>query len=140
MVFLGLGAGHNCGNPPDETTHCIGRGGRCRTRICRVRLVLPLAERVLEGYKTIMKDSCLGTSTPAPAGFCEPNRSRVAVAACASYSSSEVEKALTEILESLGGLSTFVRTGQTVLIKPNLFSTHPPLEERIARLRSMKPY
>jgi heat shock protein HtpX len=22
----------------------------------------------------------------------------------------------------------------------NLFSTHPPLEERIARLRSMKPY
>ena len=73
-----------------------------------------------------MNDSCLGISIPAPAGFSEPSRSRVAVAACASYSSSEVEKALAEILESLGGLSTFVRAGQTVLIKPNLFSTHPP--------------
>jgi uncharacterized protein (DUF362 family)/Pyruvate/2-oxoacid:ferredoxin oxidoreductase delta subunit len=73
-----------------------------------------------------MKDSCLGISIPAPAGFSESSHSRVAVAACASYSSSEVEKALAEILESLGGLSTFIRAGQTVLIKPNLFSTHPP--------------
>jgi heat shock protein HtpX len=28
-------------------------------------------------------------------------------------------------------------TGKSLM---NLFSTHPPLEERIARLRSMKPY
>ena len=28
-------------------------------------------------------------------------------------------------------------TGQSLM---NLFSTHPPIEERIARLRSMKPF
>jgi uncharacterized protein (DUF362 family)/Pyruvate/2-oxoacid:ferredoxin oxidoreductase delta subunit len=73
-----------------------------------------------------MKESPLGTFTPATAGFSEPTYSRVAIAACTSYSSWDVEKALTEILESLGGLATLVRAGQTVLIKPNLFSTHPP--------------
>jgi len=69
-----------------------------------------------------MKDNCPGISIPATA----ENRSRVAVAACSSYSSPEVERALAEILENLGGFSTFVRAGQTVLIKPNLFSVHEP--------------
>jgi uncharacterized protein (DUF362 family)/Pyruvate/2-oxoacid:ferredoxin oxidoreductase delta subunit len=34
--------------------------------------------------------------------------------------------ALTEALDILGGLTSFVKKGQTVLLKPNLFSPHPP--------------
>jgi uncharacterized protein (DUF362 family)/NAD-dependent dihydropyrimidine dehydrogenase PreA subunit len=56
----------------------------------------------------------------------EIDRSKVVVANCPSYSSSEVESALTEVVEAMGGLSSFVRPGQTVLVKPNLFSSHPP--------------
>jgi uncharacterized protein (DUF362 family)/NAD-dependent dihydropyrimidine dehydrogenase PreA subunit len=56
----------------------------------------------------------------------ETARSRVAVAACPSYSPADVETALAEIIESLGGLPAFVKAGQTVLVKPNLFSSHPP--------------
>jgi uncharacterized protein (DUF362 family)/Pyruvate/2-oxoacid:ferredoxin oxidoreductase delta subunit len=37
-----------------------------------------------------------------------------------------VEKALKEVLETLGGLAAFVQGGRTVLVKPNLFSAHPP--------------
>jgi uncharacterized protein (DUF362 family)/Pyruvate/2-oxoacid:ferredoxin oxidoreductase delta subunit len=33
---------------------------------------------------------------------------------------------LAEALESLGGLSSVVKPGQTVLVKPNLFTAHPP--------------
>jgi len=53
-------------------------------------------------------------------------RSRVAVAACPSYSPDEVEGALAETVEALGGVATFVKPGQTVLVKPNLFTAHPP--------------
>jgi len=53
-------------------------------------------------------------------------RSRVVVADCPSYSSGEVESALAEVVEAMGGMSSFVKPGQTVLIKPNLFSSHPP--------------
>jgi uncharacterized protein (DUF362 family)/Pyruvate/2-oxoacid:ferredoxin oxidoreductase delta subunit len=69
-----------------------------------------------------MKENLPEISTNAPAS----TRSRVAVAACASYLPAEVEIALAEILESLGGLSTFINAGQTVLVKPNLFSPHSP--------------
>ncbi|HWI57634.1 MAG TPA: DUF362 domain-containing protein [Bacillota bacterium] len=51
---------------------------------------------------------------------------RVAVAACGSYETANVAAALAEVIEALGGLSTFIQAGQTVLIKPNLFSAHPP--------------
>ena len=34
--------------------------------------------------------------------------------------------AVTEVVEALGGLSNFVKAGQTVLLKPNLFSPHLP--------------
>lgn len=53
-------------------------------------------------------------------------RSRVAVADCPSYSPGDVESALVEVDEAMGGLSSFIKTGQTVLLKPNLFSAHPP--------------
>ena len=56
----------------------------------------------------------------------EPAKSRVAVASCNSYSSPEIDKALVEIIEALGGISAFIKPGQTVLIKPNLFSAHLP--------------
>jgi len=53
-------------------------------------------------------------------------RSQVVVAACPSYSIFDVEGALAEALNALGGLTAFFKKGQTVLIKPNLFSAHPP--------------
>ncbi|MGD0058336.1 MAG: DUF362 domain-containing protein [Verrucomicrobiia bacterium] len=53
-------------------------------------------------------------------------RAVVAVAACASYECTTVSASVVELLTALGGLSTFVKPGQTVLIKPNLFSPHPP--------------
>ncbi len=54
------------------------------------------------------------------------NHSRVVVAKCSSYSPNMVSAALEEIIDGLGGISKFVRVGQTVLLKPNLFSLHPP--------------
>jgi uncharacterized protein (DUF362 family)/Pyruvate/2-oxoacid:ferredoxin oxidoreductase delta subunit len=56
----------------------------------------------------------------------DSSRSRVAVVSCSSYSATDVETALAEALDAVGGLPTFVRPGQTVLIKPNLFGPHPP--------------
>jgi uncharacterized protein (DUF362 family)/Pyruvate/2-oxoacid:ferredoxin oxidoreductase delta subunit len=56
----------------------------------------------------------------------ETGPSRVVVANCPSYSPVEMEKALSEVVEAMGGLSFFVKPGQTVLLKPNLFSAHPP--------------
>jgi uncharacterized protein (DUF362 family)/Pyruvate/2-oxoacid:ferredoxin oxidoreductase delta subunit len=53
-------------------------------------------------------------------------RSRVVVANCPSYSPSEVASALSEVVEAMDGLSAIIRPGQTVLLKPNLFSAHPP--------------
>jgi uncharacterized protein (DUF362 family)/NAD-dependent dihydropyrimidine dehydrogenase PreA subunit len=53
-------------------------------------------------------------------------RSQVVVASCSSYSPRDVEGAVAEALNALGGLTTVFRKGQTVLIKPNLFSAHPP--------------
>ena len=62
----------------------------------------------------------------APAEFHSANESRVAVARCPSYSPVEVSAALAEVIDALGGLSNFIKPGQTVLLKPNLFSLHPP--------------
>lgn len=55
-----------------------------------------------------------------------PGPSRVVVAACSSYSAADVENALNEIMQALGGLAAFITPGQTVLVKPNLFSPHAP--------------
>jgi len=61
-----------------------------------------------------------------PAAPAESARSRVAVAECPTYSPGDVEAALAEVLDGLGGPTAFVKVGQTVLLKPNLFSPHPP--------------
>jgi uncharacterized protein (DUF362 family)/Pyruvate/2-oxoacid:ferredoxin oxidoreductase delta subunit len=55
-----------------------------------------------------------------------PDRSRVVVATCPSYAATDVERALAETFAAIGGLEAFVKAGQTVLIKPNLFSPHAP--------------
>jgi uncharacterized protein (DUF362 family)/NAD-dependent dihydropyrimidine dehydrogenase PreA subunit len=67
-----------------------------------------------------------GRSSSTPLEVNQPGRSRVAVASCSSYSAADVESALAEAIGAIGGLSAFIKTGQTVLIKPNLFGTHPP--------------
>jgi uncharacterized protein (DUF362 family)/Pyruvate/2-oxoacid:ferredoxin oxidoreductase delta subunit len=69
-------------------------------------------------------DPAATASTPAAAP--DPGRSRVAVAACASYAPATVARALQEALAALGGMGAFVRAGQTVLIKPNLLSARAP--------------
>ena len=61
-----------------------------------------------------------------PADHDKSARSRVVVAACPSYSQTDVELALAETLAALGGMEAFVKAGQTVLLKPNLFSPHSP--------------
>lgn len=72
-----------------------------------------------------------------------PGPSRVVVVACSSYSAGDVDNALNEIMQSMGGLEAFITPGQTVLIKPNLFSphapedavtTHPELVRQVVRL------
>ena len=56
----------------------------------------------------------------------DDGRSRVVVTECGSYAADAVAAALDEAMQMLGGLSSFVKPGQTVLLKPNLFSAHPP--------------
>ena len=53
-------------------------------------------------------------------------QSRVVVANCPTYAPEDVEASLNEVVEALNGLSSFVKPGQTVLLKPNLFSAHAP--------------
>ena len=53
-------------------------------------------------------------------------RTRVALARCAGYERAEVERAVHEVLEPLGGIGRFVRPGASVLLKPNLLAGHPP--------------
>jgi uncharacterized protein (DUF362 family)/NAD-dependent dihydropyrimidine dehydrogenase PreA subunit len=52
--------------------------------------------------------------------------SKVVVAACPSYAADDVCAALREAMEALGGIGAWVKPGQTVLLKPNLFTAHPP--------------
>lgn len=68
-----------------------------------------------------------GAAAPSrPAAGAPPERVAVAVAECPSYDPVHVGAALAEALEAVGGLAGFVKPGQTVLVKPNLFSSHPP--------------
>ena len=62
--------------------------------------------------------------------------SRVSISRCARYDPEEVDRAVAEVLDHLGGLKSIVHPGQTVLLKPNLLSpkfadtaatTHPTL-------------
>lgn len=54
--------------------------------------------------------------------------STVVAAACPSYAPDDVGAALDEALAALGGLATFIRPGDTVLLKANLFRSRPPGE------------
>ncbi|MBT3377699.1 MAG: DUF362 domain-containing protein [Lentisphaerae bacterium] len=45
---------------------------------------------------------------------------------CPAYEPETVEQALLEALTPFGGIASFVREGQTVLLKPNLLSPRPP--------------
>lgn len=53
-------------------------------------------------------------------------RERVAVYRCESYEQEAVDSAVQGLLDSLGGLSSLVKPGDRVLLKPNLLSARPP--------------
>ncbi|MDD4890768.1 MAG: DUF362 domain-containing protein [Phycisphaerae bacterium] len=52
-------------------------------------------------------------------------KSRVALIRCESYQPADLEGGLDALLDSLGGLSSFVQPGQRVLIKPNCIAAIP---------------
>lgn len=52
--------------------------------------------------------------------------SRVALLACPDYASPGLENAVREAFELCGGLESLVRSGDRVLIKPNLLGAHEP--------------
>jgi uncharacterized protein (DUF362 family) len=67
----------------------------------------------------------------------------VALNRCADYSEVEIAKAIATQFELLGGVGTFVRAGDSVLLKPNLIAprsrrhatqTHPAVIIEVARL------
>jgi uncharacterized protein (DUF362 family) len=71
-----------------------------------------------------------------------PNQ-KVTLTRCTDYSEAEIAKAIATHFEVLGGVGTFVRAGDSVLLKPNLIAprsrrhatqTHPALIIAVARL------
>lgn len=69
--------------------------------------------------------------------------SKVSIVKCRTYNFSEVESALGQAINLLGGINSFVKPGQKVLLKPNLLSarlpeegvdTHPELIRAVIRL------
>lgn len=54
------------------------------------------------------------------------SKSKVSLIRCPDYVSENVEKAVRQAVELLGGPQRFVQKGQKVLIKPNLLSDVPP--------------
>jgi len=68
---------------------------------------------------------------------------RIVLAGCGSYELSRVRAALVQLLEPLGGMGSFVRAGERVLLKPNMLSvkspeqavtTHPAVVRAVAEL------
>jgi uncharacterized protein (DUF362 family)/Pyruvate/2-oxoacid:ferredoxin oxidoreductase delta subunit len=53
-------------------------------------------------------------------------KSRISIVRCPSYDPPSVKAALRTTIDLLGGMSRFVQNGQSVLIKPNMLSPHPP--------------
>ncbi len=51
---------------------------------------------------------------------------KVAAVKCKTYEISEVTKALTDLLDHIGSLGAYVKSGQKVRIKPNLLAPRPP--------------
>lgn len=67
---------------------------------------------------------------------------KISVSKCSSYHEEDVQRAVNQCLEDLGGLSSFIKEGSTVLIKPNILqakkpeeavTTHPALVEAIIK-------
>lgn len=54
------------------------------------------------------------------------SKSRVSVVRCPDYDTARVKESVHALLAPLGGMQSFVSTGQTVLIKPNLIHGTPP--------------
>jgi uncharacterized protein (DUF362 family) len=54
------------------------------------------------------------------------NRSTVALVRCDSYDADQVYAALTRGVELLGGLDRFVRSGERILLKPNILAGEAP--------------
>lgn len=54
------------------------------------------------------------------------NRSTVALVRCPGYDPDEVYRALRRGVELLGGLDRFVRSGEHILLKPNILAGEPP--------------
>ncbi len=70
-------------------------------------------------------------------------KAKVSIVKCPSYNYKEVESAVRRSVDLLGGISSFVRLGQKVLLKPNLLSarlpeeavtTHPEVVRAVIRL------
>ena len=70
-------------------------------------------------------------------------RKKVAVQACENYESMRVEAAVSRVIADLGGISSFVKKGQTVFLKANLVvgaepnkatTTHPAVVAAVAKL------
>ena len=66
----------------------------------------------------------------------------VSIKSCKDYESDRVFHAVHQLLDTLGGITQFVRRGQTVLLKPNMLSakgpergitTHPAVLEAVVR-------
>ena len=70
-------------------------------------------------------------------------KARVAIVRCANYEARRVARAVKEAVDRVGGMRQFVKSGQTVLVKPNLLSakfpeeivhTHPEVVRAVVRL------
>ncbi|MBU4312653.1 MAG: DUF362 domain-containing protein [Candidatus Omnitrophica bacterium] len=53
-------------------------------------------------------------------------KSRVSIVKCNSYDFEEVFQAAEKAFEFIGGISSFIKNGEKVLIKPNILSGRPP--------------
>lgn len=53
-------------------------------------------------------------------------KAKISLVKCSDYEQEKVEKAVLESLNLIGGLENFVKTGQKVLLKPNLLAGEPP--------------
>ena len=53
-------------------------------------------------------------------------KSKVSIIKCKTYRPSEVQPAVARAFELLGGISSFVKKGEKVLVKPNMLSGKPP--------------
>ena len=78
-----------------------------------------------------------------PAPTTTPDRAAVCIERCEAYDADLVFDRIKAAVDALGGMGRFVKTGQNVLLKPNLLSpsepakavtTHPAVVEAVIRL------